>query len=84
MGTKASKKPRDLNQLAKAIVDAITDPAPEPSTAEPPADGKNPAAVALGKLGGAKGGPARAAKLSPKKRREIAKKAAVARWKRRG
>lgn len=41
---------------------------------------KNPAAVALGKLGGAKGGKARAAKLSKKKRSEIAKKAAAARW----
>ena len=42
--------------------------------------GKNPAAVALGKLGGAKGGAARAAALSPRKRRQIAKKAAEARW----
>jgi len=44
--------------------------------------GKNPAAVALGKLGGAKGGAARAAALSPKKRSAIAKKAAMARWER--
>ena len=43
--------------------------------------GKNPAAVALGKLGGAKGGAARAAKLSPKKRKTIARMAAEARWK---
>ena len=43
---------------------------------------KNPAAVALGKLGGAKGGAARAAALSPKKRSAIAKKAALARWNR--
>ena len=43
---------------------------------------KNPAAVALGKLGGAKGGAARAAALSPRKRSAIAKKAAQARWKR--
>lgn len=43
---------------------------------------KNPAAVALGRLGGLKGGKARAAKLSPKKRKAIAKKAAEARWKR--
>ena len=42
--------------------------------------GKNPAAVALGKLGGAKGGAARAAALSPRKRSAIAKKAALARW----
>jgi len=41
---------------------------------------KNPAAVALGRLGGLKGGKARAAKLSSKKRAEIAKKAATARW----
>jgi hypothetical protein len=43
--------------------------------------GKNPAAVALGKLGGAKGGKARAESLSPAKRKAIAKKAAQARWK---
>lgn len=51
--------------------------------AEPkkPAKDKNPAAVALGKLGGLKGGKARAAKLSPAKRKAIAKKAAAARWK---
>jgi len=41
---------------------------------------KNPAAVALGRLGGKKGGPARAAKLTPEQRKEIAKKAAAARW----
>ena len=44
---------------------------------------KNPAAVALGKLGGAKGGKARAASLSEKRRSAIAKKAAAARWKKR-
>jgi hypothetical protein len=43
---------------------------------------KNPAAVALGRLGGLKGGVARAAALSPAKRRAIAKKAALARWSR--
>lgn len=41
---------------------------------------KNPAAVALGRLGGLKGGAARAAKLTPKKRQQIAKRAAMARW----
>ena len=46
-------------------------------------DGKNAAAVALGRLGGLKGGNARAAKLSKKRRSEIAKKAAAARWKKR-
>jgi len=41
---------------------------------------KNPHAVALGKLGGLKGGPSRAAKMTPKKRSEIAARAAKARW----
>lgn len=41
---------------------------------------KNPAAVALGKLGGKKGGPARAAALSKKERGDIARKASLARW----
>lgn len=50
-------------------------------TGPPPAPEKNPAAVALGRLGGLKGGKARAAKLSSKKRSEIAKKAARMRWK---
>ena len=43
-------------------------------------EGKNPAAVALGKLGGAKGGAARAAALSPRRRKMIARKAARVRW----
>lgn len=47
---------------------------------EDPNAGKNPAAPALGKFGGAKGGKARAAKLPPAKRKAIAKKAAKARW----
>jgi len=44
------------------------------------AEEKNPAAVELGRLGGRKGGNARAEKLSPERRKEIAKKAAEARW----
>ena len=53
-----------------------------PSADEPLAetDGKNPHAVALGRLGGKKGGKARAAKLTSEERRDIAKKAAAARW----
>jgi hypothetical protein len=47
-----------------------------------PTTTKNPAAVALGRLGGLKGGKARADKLSPEQRREIAKRAALSRWKR--
>jgi hypothetical protein len=71
---KRSSKPRDLNALAASIV--------AEATGEPVDDGKNPAAVALGRLGGQKGGKARAAKLTPEERREIAKKAAEARWSR--
>lgn len=73
---KKPKRPRDVNQLAKMIVDISTGNAPP----EQPQPEKNPAAVALGKLGGAKGGPARAAALSPAKRKAIAKKAAAERW----
>jgi hypothetical protein len=72
---KKPTRPRDTNQLAKSIVDIATG-----ETAATPQDGKNPAAVALGRLGGLKGGKARAAKLSSKKRSDIAKKAAAARW----
>jgi hypothetical protein len=73
---KRSRKPADFNQMGFAIIREATDPDYDPY------QGKNPAAVELGKLGGAKGGKARAAKLSPEKRSEIAKKAAAARWSR--
>ena len=73
---KRSSKPRDTNISAFNIVAQATGEAPPK-----PEDGKNPAAVALGRLGGLKGGKARAESLSAKKRSEIAKKAAVARWK---
>lgn len=76
MTTPKKKRPRDISQLAASIV---ADATGEEKLAPKP-DGKNPAAVALGRLGGLKGGKARAAKLSPKKRKEIAKKAARARW----
>ena len=76
MPTRASKRPpRDVNQLAKYIVDVTTG---EDEKIEPPE--KNPAAVALGKLGASKGGKARAEALSPRKRKMIAKNAAQARW----
>lgn len=78
MPTRASKRPRDINQLAKMIVDMSTGEIPKED--KPPERVKNPAAVALGRLGASKGGKARAEKLSPKKRKEIAKKAAEARW----
>lgn len=73
-----SRKTLDVNQLAKAIVDRATGGG---SAAPPPAPEKNPAAVSLGRLGGLKGGPARAKALSKKKRSAIAKKAAEQRWK---
>ena len=70
--------PRDPNQLAAAIVRMTTGQEPKP---QPEPDTRNPAAVALSKLGASKGGKARAAAMSKKKRSEIAKKAARARWK---
>lgn len=71
----SKKRPRDLNALAASIVGEATGETPpeEPST-------KNPAAVALGRLGGQKGGKARAEKLSAKRRKEIARQAALTRW----
>jgi hypothetical protein len=82
MPKRSSKvRPRDPNQLGKLIV-ALSlgeaEEAPEPTQAD---TGKDPAAVALGRRGGLKGGKARAKALSAKKRKEIAKKAAKARWK---
>lgn len=74
---KRSSKSRDLNSMAKAIVDQSTDPDDKGAD---PYEGKNPAAVELGRLGGQKGGKARAAKLTAKERSEIAKQAARARW----
>jgi len=71
---KRSRKPADLNRLASAIVDEATGEAPDPD------EGKDPAAVALGRKGGQKGGKARASKMSAKQRSEAAKKAAQARW----
>lgn len=72
---KRSSKPRDANALAAAIVGEAT------GTKKTEPDTRNPHAVALGRMGGLKGGKARAEKLSKKRRSEIAKKAAAARWK---
>ena len=76
--SKKPKRPRDTNQLAKFIIDAATGEAELPEKKD---DGKNPAAVALGRLGGQKGGKARKDSLTPEQRREIAQLAAQARWK---
>jgi hypothetical protein len=78
---KRSSKPakqKDTQQLARSILDAVA-PDAEPAKKEP-AKKKNPAAVALGRLGGMKGGKARAASLTPEQRADIAKKAAAKRW----
>ena len=86
MPTRPSKggKRRDFMQIAKAVVDAATGQGPpiRPPHADPPPeqDTRNPAAVALSKLGASKGGKARAAKLSAAKRKAIAKAAAMKRW----
>lgn len=72
------KRPRDTNQLAKRIVDISTGEADDSSDDR---EGKDPAAVALGRKGGKKGGKARASKLTPEERSRIASIAATARWK---
>jgi hypothetical protein len=74
---KRSSKPRDLNSMAAAIVAQSVDPEDQ---GDDPYEGKNPAAVELGRLGGQKGGKARAAKLTAEERSAAAKKAASARW----
>jgi len=66
----------DADGSSKRMVDLATGNASEPT----PDEGKDPAAVSLGRRGGLKGGVARAAKMSPERRAEIAKKAAQARW----
>lgn len=71
---KKTKLPADINKRAKSIVDLATGDEPEQNVVKA-------AAAALGRMGGLKGGKARAESLTAKKRSEIAKKAAAARWK---
>ena len=77
----SKKKPKEeplvTSQIREAVPRSYTE---EERLAKKERRKKNPAAVALGKLGGKKGGTARAKKLSPKRRKEIAKKAALVRW----
>jgi hypothetical protein len=73
MGQKTS--PKDVNELAASILSQVTG-LDRPNLSSQ----KDPAAVALGRKGGLKGGKARAEKLSAKKRKAIAQKAARARW----
>ncbi len=70
--------PKDTNEIAFRVMQEALGEVPYSPQTEAT---KNPAAVALGRLGGLKGGKARAESLSPEKRSEIAKAAAVARWK---
>lgn len=73
MAIRPKKLPRDPMQRAKAIVDIATGNAPESSVTD---ESKRP--------GGLKGGRARARKLTPEQREEIARAAAAARWKKSG
>lgn len=72
---KRSRMPTDVNQLAAKIVEMATN-----EDAPPADDGKDPAAVALGRKGGLRGGHARAAKMTEEERKASARKAAAARW----
>ena len=72
-----TKKHLDINQLAKSIANQVISQDEEKENTQPE---KNPAAVALGRLGGLKGGKARANSLTPERRAEIAKNAAQKRW----
>lgn len=74
--SKPKRPPSDPNRAARSVLDAViarTEGKPEPVA-------KNPAAVALGRMGGLKGGKARAEAMTPKQRTASAKKAAKARW----
>ena len=73
------KRPRDPSQLAKLVVDIATGKK-EDQPPMPEEEGKDPAAVSLGRRGGLKGGKARAKKLTPEQRSELARLAAQARW----
>lgn len=77
MAEKRLKRPRDPLQLAKLIGDIATGQVEDRIE-----DRRNQAAVDLGRLGAEKGGKARAKKLSPERRAEIAREAAKKRWKR--
>ncbi|HUU40874.1 MAG TPA: hypothetical protein VMW42_08035 [Desulfatiglandales bacterium] len=75
MAKQKKNKEQDVNELAYSIVQQATEENPPKESSS-----KNPHAVALGRLGGLKGGKARAKKLTKNQRKEIAQKAAKARW----
>jgi hypothetical protein len=85
MPKRSSKtRQKDTQELARSVLDQVV---PDAEPAAPPVEArpeKNPAAVALGKLGGLKGGPARAAKLTDAQKHQIAANAAAARWSKQG
>jgi len=78
---KRGKRPRDPNQLAKLVADIATGDKADPLVTD---DGRDLAAVLLGRRGGLKGGKVRAERLSADRRTEIARNAAQARWSRDG
>jgi hypothetical protein len=78
-----SSKDHDFMTVARRVVEQAIGEHLDGTPLQDPQAGKNPAAVALGKLGGAKGGRARADKLTPEQRTDIARTAASARWKKR-
>lgn len=75
-----SSKDHDFVTVARRVVEQAIGERLDGTPLDNPNKGKNPAAVALGRLGGAKGGKARAEALSPAKRKAIARKAAQTRW----
>jgi hypothetical protein len=76
MPDRSRKRPRDVNELARQLVDEATGQTPSLHLVED----KDPAAVELGRRGGLKGGKARAKKMTPEQRSDAARKAAQARW----
>lgn len=84
MPKRSSKRQKDTQELARKVLDTVVSDAEEDQRDETSEPEKNPAAVELGRLGGKKGGPARAKKLTKKRRSEIAKKAALVRWSKKG
>jgi len=80
MANKRKKKDSDFAVNAFRVVQEATGQTEPKQANSSSSEGKNPNAVALGRLGGLKGGKARAAKMTPEQRKEIAKIAASARW----
>ena len=79
--SKRKKRDHDFSVIAHRVVQEATgETEPQQVEPEPPPEERHAAAVTLGRLGGKKGGPARAKKLSKKRRSEIARKAAETRW----